>query len=1155
MAQLDPKPDFPKLEEAVLARWEAERIFEQSLTKDAPKGEFVFWEGPPTANGRPGLHHVLARTFKDVIPRFRTMQGYRVQRKAGWDTHGLPVELEVEKKLRISGKKAIEDIVPGDPRASIIEFNRLCRSSVWEYKEDWEKLTKRIGFWLDLRDPFVTYDASYIETLWWILAQIDRRGLLELDYKVVPYCPRCETALSSHEVAQGYEDDVEDPSVYIAFPLVTEDCDGCTETFLLVWTTTPWTLPGNVALAVAPKEPYVTIRFSSGQFAKQQFILAKKRLAVIREDYQIIQECDGQTLVNRSYFPLYSLTRHERAYKVQAADFVSMDDGTGIVHVAPAFGEDDFQLGKREALPILRTVDSTGLIQTGDDINGDAAVPGQGMFVKAADPVIIDDLKKRGIVYRSETIRHTYPFCWRCKTPLIYYAKESWYIRMSQLREALLARNAAIDWVPSHIRDGRMGEWLKEAKDWAISRDRYWGTPLPIWICDRCGTKRVVSSLDELAATLAKRNRFLFLRHGEAAHSVEGRINSQLPGTSLTARGKEAITSLTTDLQEQGITKIVSSPYARTKETAEIIGQALGLAVDSDDRLVEMDFAAFHNQPVQAWRASVPKTADRWERGAPGGETWRQVRRRMLEAIGELNSRYAGETILVVSHGDPLYVLYLTLAGKGETVGLESSDLPYPKLAELREVSIPLFDPHRPYVDDLTFPCEHDRCAGTLKRIPDVIDVWFDSGAMPYAQAGWQGSGTLAYPADYIAEAIDQTRGWFYTLLSVATLLEDCLPESVKTAPVYRHVICLGLLLDEQGQKMSKSRGNIMDPWEVINQSGVDGLRLTLLTMNQPGEPKRFALEAVGETLRRSLLLLWNTTNYWLTYRHQAEAGTQPSPAAQLFDRWLLAAMDQVGERVTSALEAYDPFTAGRTLIDWIGDLSTWYLRRSRGRTDATFVATLGQALKTTFCWLAPMTPFVTDYLWQVIRRADDPRSVHLAVWPELPKDWQDPAMLAAMATVRKITESGHAARNGLKIKLRQPLASATVTGTPPLAANWTAIIADELNVKQVHYASGDNLTVSFDATLTTELRLEGYQREVLRQIQSLRKERGLTIGEPAAVHWSSEDPALQSVLRSPTLAALLPTTVLTEARLSPETAVRAELDQKDYWLDLTKNA
>lgn len=904
------RPNFPKREEEILSFWEKEKIFEQSLKKDAPKGSFVFFEGPPTANGKPGIHHIESRAFKDCIPRFRRMQGYAVDRKAGWDTHGLPVELEVEKQLGFSGKKDIEAFGIG-------AFNAQCKKSVWKYLEDWNAITKRIGFWLDLEHPYITFDPAYVESLWWIVKQIWDKGLLYKDYKVVPYCPRCGTALSSHELAQGYKD-VVDRAVYIKFKVLNDEM---TPTYLVAWTTTPWTLPSNVALAVGADIAYVKVK------ANEEFLwVAKARVEeATGGNYDIVEETTGAELVGLTYEPLYPFVRDalkgsvsETAWTVVPADFVSTSDGSGIVHTAVMYGADDFELGTKVGLPKYHLVGLDGRFTT-------EAGTFAGMFVKDADAPIIADLEARGLLLSSGNVTHAYPFCWRCKTALIYYAKDSWYIRMSALREELILQNEQIHWEPAHIKEGRFGEWLREVKDWAFSRERYWGTPMPIWECQECGDFRCIGSFDEL--------------------------------------------------REHALTP-------------------------------------------------VPKE----------------------------------------------------------------------------------FDPHRPHVDEIDVKC--GKCGGASKRIPEVCDVWFDSGAMPFAQWHYPFENRekidgkeSQFPADYISEAIDQTRGWFYTLLAVSVLLGKERP--------YKNVICLGHLLDAKGKKMSKSLGNIVDPVVMIEKYGADALRWYMYSVTQPGDSKRFDEKALNEMVQKVFMILWNVKTFYELYA-TAQPPSRSVPSEHILDRWILARLHQLIADSTTWLESYKITEVVRAIAEFITDLSTWYVRRSRdrfktgGEEAAAAVQTLRQVLLTLSKLMAPFTPFLAEALY--LDLASGGKSVHLEDWPMVETTLLDEQVLADMETTRQIVSLALEARATSGLNVRQPLAGLTAHTPIVVADAYLEIIKDEVNVKSVTLVKGDIMAVELDTELTPALMREGLVREIVRRTNAMRKEAGLTIEDRIRLMvWSSD--------------------------------------------------
>ena len=963
--------NFPEIEERILKFWNEKDIFNKTLAKKAPKGDFVFYEGPPTANGKPGLHHVLARAFKDLIPRFKTMQGYLVERKAGWDTHGLPVELEVEKKLKISGKPEIE-------KYGIAEFNEQCQLSVWQYKEEWEKLTERIGFWLDLEHPYVTYHKEYVESLWWIFKEVHRRGYLYQGHKVVPQCPRCGTALSSHEVAQGYKE-VTEPSIYVKFKIKTGNQYIKVGDYILSWTTTPWTLPGNVALAVGKDIDYI---LTEDKENGERYILSEDSYSKILKYYPEEEKHNynpikikGKDLLGVEYEPLFpgaipsDVENYQNVFKVYPADFVTIGDGTGIVHTAVMYGEDDYQLGGQVGLPKFHTVDENGNFNS-------SVKKWAGQFVKnkEVEAGIVDDLKDRGLFFKQVDYTHDYPFCWRCDTPLLYYAKDSWFFAVSKLQKDLIKENQKINWVPEHIKAGRFGEWLATVKDWAISRERYWGTPLPIWQCEKCEEIKVIGSFAELH-------------------------------------------------QETGCPLIIQ-----------------------DD-----------------------------------------------------------------------------------------------------------FNPHRPYIDEYKLKC---KCGADMWRVPEVADCWFDSGSMPLAQYHYPFENKKKvdaknyYPADFIAEAIDQTRGWFYTLLAVGVLLG-------KGAP-YKNVICLGHLNDVHGKKMSKSKGNMVDPWEVINKWGADALRFHLYTVNAPGEAKNFDIKNVATVVKKNFMILFNVLSFYQTYQ-QASGKEEKVKSNNVLDGWILARLSQLIKTVTGNLEEYNVFTAGRALTEFIDDLSTWYLRRSRDRFKGEdeadkhqAILTLGHCLLTLAKLLAPFTPLVAEELYQKL--GGHKESVHLEDWPTAGK--VDDKILRQMVEVRKIVEGALAARDEAGIKVRQPLSKLEIPEYK-LSDELLQLVKDEVNIKEVEVnkklAAGQ---VRLDSSLTDELKEEGLFRELVRTVNQLRKEAGLTINEQVVIDYQTDSEAVERAVGK-FRAELLKNTISRELarQKSGDYLIEkeAEVNGEKVWLGLKK--
>ncbi|MBI4127710.1 MAG: class I tRNA ligase family protein [Parcubacteria group bacterium] len=1139
---VDPKQDFPKLEEEILALWEREKIFEKSVAKDAPKGNFIFFEGPPTANGRPGLHHVLARAFKDLIPRYKTMQGYRVERKAGWDTHGLPVELEVEKQLGISGKKEIENLVSGDPGKSIAFFNAKSRESVWRYKEEWERLTKRMGFWIDLQNSYITYEASYIETLWWIIRKIwdskDKEGnpMFYRGHKVLPYCPRCGTALSSHEVAQGYRD-VTEASVYVKFRLKAQSSKlkeekssslepsalSLEQSYLLAWTTTPWTLPGNVALAVGKDITYVEVRQGS-----EIYYLAKDRLSILEGTYEIVRELKGNELVGMTYEPLFDIAATQNAVSHQAhvADFVTTTDGTGIVHTAVMYGEEDYELGEKLGLPKHHTVDAEGKFTEEVNLSSGSL---KGVFVKDAEQRIIEDLTVRGLLYKTEAHTHTYPFCWRCATPLLYYAKDSWFIRMSALREVMAEENNKIHWVPLHTGSGRFGNWLKEAKDWAFSRERYWGTPLPIWRCTarECRHEICIGSFNELTSRrLLPQGEYpvFLLRHGEADNNVHNILSGDLAHDThhLTRLGEAHITEVAMSLKGR-VDAVVTSPFMRTRETAEIIARVTHAELTVDERLHEVNFNVWNHHPIKEFEKRFPRRHEEEESPGDGVESLVAIRSRMRAAFDDIVKQYPEGRVLIVSHADPLLMLMDSLSGGKETHHLQTGELTI--VSTTGNISI-VTDPHRPFIDAVKLACE--KCGGVMERVPEVADVWFDSGSMPFAQWHYpfEHRDKLEkegfYPADYICEAVDQTRGWFYTLHAIGTLLGRGL--------AYRNVISLGHILDEKGQKMSKSKGNVIDPFMVMAKEGADILRFHFYAMNAPGLPKRFSLKELTERKRAFLLTLWNTYSFFVTYanthRWQPPRTATPAPT-HLLDHWIVARLNETIASVVKRLEGYHIFGATRAIEQLVTDLSTWYVRRSRDRFrdgDPTALATLYSVLVSLTKLLAPFMPFLAEALYQNLVRSQEGKleSIHLEAFPVVRESEIDYELLKRMELLRQYVERGHALRMRREVKVRQPLGKMNVLGAG-LNHEEQTLLLEELNIKEFDVAltvdeeknilASEELKVGekvnvviIDFTLTDELRREGMVRELSRQIQALRQHAKLSLHDQIELVVSTEN-------------------------------------------------
>ncbi len=1113
-----PKSEAAAREERILAFWKEKNIFQKTLEKPSPKGEFIFYEGPPTANGRPGIHHLEARAFKDVIPRYKTMSGYHVRRKGGWDTHGLPVELEVEKQLGITSKKEIEEY-------GIAAFNKKCKESVWKYVDEWRRFTDRMAYWVDIDNAYITYDSRYIESVWSIVAKIHKDGRLFKDYKVVPWCPRCGTALSSHELAQGYQDDT-DTSVYVKFRIKDPKLIGLSgDVYLVAWTTTPWTLPGNVALAVREDIDYVVWTQQSAQGKKEVCIGAKKFIASRKNaaEFNVLQEKKGEELVGISYEPLFpfiedTISETEKpnlanAYKVYAADFVTTEEGTGIVHTAVMYGADDFELGTRVHLPKHHLVTEQGTF-----ISGTAFL--EGKFVKAPETEhsIINDLSSRELLYATEPYTHSYPHCWRCKTPLIYYANDSWFFRMTDLREALISENNKIHWEPAHIREGRFGEWLSGVKDWAISRKRYWGTPLPVWKSDDGTEAVVVDSVHTLKDRVKKSgNRYFIMRHGHATHLEQGIFSANMDiSYSLTDNGRTEVRRAAESLKKMGITKIYSSPFTRCVETSEEIAHIIGIPKESivvDSRLGELGFGEFSEQPSAEYTAWEDATPDSFTDTPKNGESKKDAKRRFGSFLYEVENALSDQNILIVTHAYGHKAMSMVAEGADDTRSKAIARMKGLDPAEIVPLSfVPLphnedyeLDLHRPYVDDVVLIGDSGK---ELRRVSDVMDVWLDSGAMPFAQDHYpfenkpwvDGPG---YPADYISEAIDQTRGWFYTLHAVGILMNR--------GRAFNNVICLGHLLDAKGKKMSKSVGNVVNPWDMIEKYGIDALRLWMFSINASGESKNFDEKTVDEIVKKVFNLLLNSVKFYELYTPRSVVAMDPFKSAHVLDRWIIARLHKLLLDTTKDLDAYRVLEAARAIREFVADLSQWYIRRSRDRFKAEdeqasyAVATTRYVFRTLAQIMAPMTPFIAEEIYLKFKEASDPESVHLTQWPQVSS--YDHVLLHDMQNTREVASMALEARARLGIKVRQPLQRITLkNGMVGSRPDLIAIIADEVNVKEVVCDPTLEEEVVLDSTITPELLDEGVLRDIIRAIQQSRKNAGLLPGVPVKLLIDSND-------------------------------------------------
>ena len=1074
-----------------MAFWNKEKIFEKSVAKDAPKGEYIFYDGPPFANGLPHYGHILASTIKDAIPRYRTMAGYRVPRVWGWDCHGLPVENLVEKELGLKNKRDIEQY-------GVEKFNEAARRSIMKDVSDWKRIIPRLGRWADMEADYRTMDSTYTESVWWAFKNLYDKGLVYEGFKSLHFCPHCGTTLSNFEVAQGYKD-IDDIAVTVKLPLVDDP-----GTSLLVWTTTAWTLPGNTAAAVNPDAVYVKVK-SGGEF----FIVAKELSKSFPQE--VFSEFLGKELVGKRYLPPFDyfateLHKHKtRAWRVYAAPFVTMDSGTGIVHLAPAFGAEDLELAQKERIPLIHHVTEEGKFNAlVRDFAGLAVKPKGNP--RETDEKVAALLKERGLLFGQEKIKHSYPHCWRCDTPLLNWAATSWFVKVSGLKSKLLKENAKVSWVPEHVGTGRFHNGLATAPDWAISRSRYWGAPLPVWRNTKTKEIKVAGSVDDLLA-MARRsgNRYFVMRHGEATNLTDQRLDSG-NGTPrpLTARGREEVVATAQLLKNKGIDIIFTSPVARTLESAKLVQKELGLPTQAlvvDDHLHEMGYGALDGATIEEWHQFYNTNRETFTKAPAGGETYTDIRKRVGEFLFELERRHSGKTILLVTHDAPAW-LASAVAERRSNRDIEpkarvTSFAP----AEAREIAFTPYphnadyelDLHRPYIDEVD--------TGEWKRIPDVFDCWFESGSMPFAgnhypfrkekfdPKRWFGLASLGYPADFIAEGLDQTRGWFYSLIVLGVALFGRSP--------YKNVIVNGLILASDGAKMSKRLRNYPDPMEVVEKYGADALRYYLLSSSlMRGEDLRFNEKGVDEVSKKLLMRLDNVRSFYDLYagEHKGDALESPGVKASPLDRWILARLGELVRDTTAGFEKYELDAATRPLLAFVDDLSTWYLRRSRdrfkedGADKEPALATLRYVLLTVSKAMAPIMPFFAEDLY---RRMGGGESVHLADWPEAGEI--DDKLLRDMVLARGLASKVLELRERAGIKLRQPL-GIFETATQ-VADELKPILTEELNIKEIKY-NQELKEDKLHTELTPELKEEGTLREWVRAIQGWRKEQNLSVAD-----------------------------------------------------------
>jgi isoleucyl-tRNA synthetase len=1100
---IDPKPDFPKLEEEVLKFWEENQIFEKSLEQTKDGQPYTFYDGPPFATGTPHYGHILASTVKDLFPRYQTMQGKFVRRRWGWDTHGLPIEEIVERKLGISGKKDIE-------KMGIQKFNETCREMVLQYVAEWRKTIRRMARWVDFDNSYKTMDRDYMESVWWAFKQIYDKGLIYEGRRVLLYCPRCETPISNFEVAMdnSYKE-VTEEAVTAQFkvrnspdrtgsghPLFAKEGVGGS-CYILAWTTTPWTLPGNVALAVGEDIDYSLVQAANGLYIVASTLIGKIFTA---ESVLVKKELKGKDLVGLEYEPLFDVpeVKNDKAFKVYTADFVNTEDGTGIVHTAVVYGEDDYNLGLKVGLPVVPLLDEKG------KFNALAPELIRGIYFKDAEKLIKKDLTTRGLIFAKHQHQHSYPHCWRCGTALYYNAIPAWFMNIQKIKLGLVKTNEDVNWYPEHLKHGRYQKSVEAAPDWNISRNRYWGNPIPVWKCED-GHNTVAGSIKELGLS---KNVFYFSRHGESRGNIE-QINSCYPETGvfdLTPAGLTRADNLADKIQSIGGADLIfASDLLRTKHTAEIVGKKLGVEVKFDPRLREVNVSEeFNGKSMQEYNKQYPFD-DRWEKGPRGGETNQQIQERMLEFVQEINKKYENKKILVVSHGDPILILQKYFGSERE----------YPKYAEPFEMDVSIVDLHRPYIDDVVLKCKE--CGKDAHRITEIFDSWVEAGSMPFAEYHYPFDQKeifeSRFPGQFVAEYIAQTRAWFYVMHVMGYNIFGKAP--------FENVVTTGTIQAEDGQKMSKSKNNFPDPWKVMEQYGVDALRFYLMnSVVMQADNINFSERELGVIYRKNILILWNVFNYFVTYAN--EAGWEPKPAGykpdltNVLDLWIVAKTQELVNKVTEELDGYNTVKATRAIEEYIQELSTWYLRRSRGRKDSHFFGSMRHALMTLAKVSAPAMPYMSELIYQNLNRNAEVVSVHLAKWPEKKELSEDQkVVLDQMQFVRETVEQGHGLRKISNIKLRQPLNSVTYALKEKLAKEYEEILADELNVKAVKFsAEGGSASgggVQFDLEITPELKREGLARELERAVQEMRKKSGLKVGEMAKLSYNTEDEEIKA--------------------------------------------
>ena len=1149
--KIDPKIKFPEMEKEVLNFWNENKIFQKSLENRKDAKTYSFYDGPPFATGTPHYGHLVGSIMKDVVPRFWTMKGYKVPRKWGWDCHGLPIENIAEKELGIKHKNEIE-------KMGVEKFNEFCRTKVLKYVDEWKIVINRLGRWADMENSYKTMDLPFMESVWWVFKELYNKGLIYEGHRIMHVCTRCETTLSQSEVAEGYKD-IKDLSATVKFELEdpvksSQSSDnGASEpkTFVLAWTTTPWTLIGNVALAVGEDVNYIKVRYNDNNGNPELFILSKKIYEIKKDELfpsvkalkekevpptspEIIEEFKGKKLISKKYKPLFNyyqgkgLENEENGWQIYAGDFVTTEDGTGVVHIAPAFGEDDAKMGQQHKLPFVQHVGMDGIIkEDATDFAGMSVKP-EGDHQKT-DIEVIKYLAKNNLLFAKEKYEHSYPHCWRCDTPLINYATSSWFVNITKIKDEMLKQAKNINWVPLHLKEGRFGNWLEGARDWSISRQRYWASVMPIWKC-KCGEIKVVGSVDEIKEQFGNPNKLFLVRHGQARNNVE-RILMSHPKKGecmLTEKGKEQAKEAAQELKKEKIDVIFASPLERTMETAEIIAKKIGMEIIFDERLREVEVGKWEGESWDKYLKLYPHSLNPGRTDENGIEGLEDIQDRLNSFISEINEKYQGKNIVIVSHGGALDVLKGLLLGKNKEEILNSS------MSKNGEIIISYSKPvdlHKHVVDKITFKCE--KCGGEMKRIPDVLDTWFDSGSMPYAQAHYPFENKevfdKTFPAEFIAEGVDQTRCWFYYLHTIGT--------AIKKSNAFQNVAVNGIVLAEDGKKMAKRLKNYPDPTEIFDKYGADSLRFYLLSspvMN--ADTINFKESEVAELVRGMMRMLWNSYSFFVLYANIDNFDVKTSKRQNverknLLDKWIVSELQILTKDVNENMEKYELSKTVRLFPKFIDNLSNWYIRRSRKRfwkseDDSDKKAayeTLHYVLVTLSKLMAPFCPFISEEIYRNLSGCHSERSeesqdlktrsfadaqddkncsVHLTDFPVADESLIDEKLNEEMEKTRAVITEALQLRAKAGIKVRQPLAELRFKNYD-LRKELIEIIQEEVNVKSASFDKNITEDLELNTEITEDLKLEGQAREIVRFIQEMRKVAGYEVDNRIIVCYS----------------------------------------------------